>query len=339
MTQEALQIGQTNDFGGVVDDIDLEEITPEDRGDAIVNDTSEPANDTAEPEVAETPSPKPEETEAPAAESEKDKTSEVEEVDPEPEPEPEPEPDDKGYKVPVSRLNKEVEKRREAESKFEELQKQVETLQQQVNQPAPAPEPETPSEPEYNVAAKMQEAMTMAMDGELEKSSALMAEVMAKSNQQAVAQATQASKQDYTQMSAADKEQAMLADKAEQIVADFPVFNKDSDTFDAGLMEELIDYRDAFFAKGHAAHEALEKAKDTVVRLHGLGQTQAEEPAPVEAPKKDIKKAVDAAIKTPPKSSGELDTEKATRSIEEFTEDEFESLSPSELKKLRGDFD
>lgn len=336
MPPEALQANETNDFGGVVDELDLETIDPSARGDIVEDDVPAPANDPVE-DVADEKV-EPEETTEEAVEPQADEPEPVKEPAETPE---EPEEKTKSHKVPVSRLNKEVEKRREAESRYEELQKKLEALEEKVAAPQQeAPTQQEPSEPEYDVTSKMQEAMTLAMDGDLEKSAALMAEVISKSNDQAVKQATEASKQDYTQMTAAEKEQAMLTQTAEKIVNTYPQFNSDSESYDAAMTEELKDYRDAFFAKGEEAHAALEKAKDLVVRLHGLDQAEApQETAPAKEPKKDVKKAVDAAIKTPPKTSGDLDTEKAEKRIEDFTEEEFEKLSPAELKKLRGDFE
>lgn len=330
-------VGELNDFGGTVDELDTENYDSGeiDRGD-VIEDTPEIEDVQSEDTPASDTSGEPENTDVP-----EDDGSEGDQA---------PDPDDGsesreeapvGNKIPYDRFKKESEKRKAAEEKLSGFEEKFRLLQEQLDRmSAPEskePDPE-PAEPELDLNAELTEALNGALDGNVADAATKIAELIQKTNAKAVKDATKSSTETIQTMTAAEKAQALLNEEANRLVAEYDVLNKESENFNSDILQEVLDIRDAFIAKGEPGHLALKRASDITLRLHGISgkQEQQKQEAPP-PPQKDIKKNVEAAIKTPPRSTGELETGKTRRSIEEIPEAEFEKLSEEDLRRLRGD--
>jgi hypothetical protein len=332
--QNPLSSGDTNSFGGTVDDLDLDGPL---ESDSIGYELEDEPEDNPKDE----PVPEPEDKEEIPEPKKKD------EGEPEPEPEPKPdeeedEPEPVNNRVPVKRLNKEIEKRRAAEEQFAETNKQMEELRKQIAEftSQQSKTEDVPEIPKVNMTERMKEILNQTLDGDVDNSAAAMAAIFEQMQTEAMTQAEERAAKSYESKTNMSNQERMLLDEADKIVKEYSVYDNSSDDFDAGIAEETVELRDAFIAAGYESHAALRKAADMTMKIHGYGKgesTPAPEPKPTS--KKPTQKNVEAAATTPPRQQGELDTQRKLPSVEEMTEAEFDALSDAELAKLRGDFD
>lgn len=332
-------VGELNDFGGTVDELDTADYGSGeiDRGD-VIEDTPETEDVQPEDTSTSTLGGEPEDTDTPEEDGgEGDQATDSDDASDSREETP------VGNKIPYDRFKKESEKRKAAEEKLYGFEEKFRLMQEQLDRMANTgnqePEPE-PAEPEVDLNAELTEALNGALDGNVAEAATKIAELIQKTNAKAVKDATKSSTETIQTMTAAEKAQALLNEEANRLVAEYDVLNKESDNFDSDILQEVLDIRDAFIAKGEPGHLALKRASDITLRLHGISgkqEQQKQEQEQETPPQKDIKKNVEAAIKTPPRSTGELETGKTRRSIEEIPEAEFEKLSEEDLRRLRGD--
>lgn len=260
---------------------------------------------------------------------EEETVAEVEEVAEE-----EPEVAPKKPMVPKSRLD-------EVLAKQKALQKQLDDMKAAQEVAENAPE-------EYDFESKEVEYQQLLLDGEAEKAAALR-QAMRKAEREQIAYEM---RQEMTQTVAQNQQATALQTAANELEANFPVFDQNSDVYNAEYTQEVIDLRDAFITQGFGAVEALGKAANFVVKNYDLVEpTQATstlgaDTAPAarqadEVAKKraQVSKKLKAAEAQPPELPGESSANRGEKplDISSMTEEEFNSLPEATLKRLRGD--
>ncbi len=307
---------------------------PEEEEDAEeVEETEAAAEAEPEEEVAEEADEDDEEESAePDAEEEESTAEAPEEVTPEPEPVEE--TPKKAKMVPKSRLD-------EGLAKQKALQKQLDDMKaaQEVQENAPD---------DYDFAAKEVEYQTLVLDGESDKAAALRQE-MRKAEKEQMAYEM---RQEMTQTVAQSQQATALQTAAADLEANFPVFDQNSEVYNAEYTQEVIDLRDAFITQGFGAVDALSKAANFVIKSNDLAETTldtesalASTKAPTgnadEVAKKraQVSKKLKAAEAQPPELPGESSANRGEKTLDvaSMTEEEFSALPEATLKRLRGD--
>jgi len=232
--------------------------------------------------------------------------------------------------VPKARLD-------EVLAKQKALQKQLDELNAANVKAEDAPE-------EYDFDAKEVEYQNMVLDGESAKAVALRREIR-KAERTTLEYEM---RQEMSQTVHQDRQINALQQAATAMEEAYPVFSRDSEHFDEGMTNEVVELRDAFILKGYEAVDALSKAVKYVVKDHELDQAEAE---PVtlagKAPNSDelakkraqVSKKLRAAEAQPPELPGESGANFGDKPLDiaNMTEDEFAALPEATLKRLRGD--
>ena len=235
--------------------------------------------------------------------------------------------------VPKSRLD-------EVLSKQKALQKQLDDMKAAQVVAESAPE-------EYDFATKEVEYQSLVLDGEAEKAAALRQE-MRKAERDQIAFEM---RQEMTQTVNQNQQATALQTAANDLEATFPVFDQNSESYNAEYTQEVIDLRDAFITQGHGAVEALGKAANFVVKSYGLVESGDEASAlsGSKAPAKradevakkraEVSRKLKAADAQPPELPGESSANRGERALDvaSMSEDEFNALPEATLKRLRGD--
>ena len=298
----------------------------------VVEDTVEETEAVAEEAEIE------DEADEPVEEPELEQVAEVEEDDDaevaDEEPVPEPEAPRKKPMVPKSRLD-------EVLAKQKALQKQLDDMKAAQEVAENAPE-------EYDFESKEVEYQQLLLDGEAEKAAALR-QAMRKAEREQIAYEM---RQEMTQTVAQNQQATALQTAASELEANFPVFDQNSDSYNAEYTQEVIDLRDAFITQGFGAVDALSKAANFVVKNYdlvepapatstlGADSAPAAKPADEVAKKRaQVSKKLKAAEAQPPELPGESSANRGEKplDISSMTEDEFNSLPEATLKRLRGD--
>ena len=235
--------------------------------------------------------------------------------------------------VPKSRLD-------EVLSKQKALQKQLDDMKAAQVVAESAPE-------EYDFATKEVEYQSLVLDGEAEKAAALRQE-MRKAERDQIAFEM---RQEMTQTVNQNQQATALQTAANDLEATFPVFDQNSESYNAEYTQEVIDLRDAFITQGHGAVEALGKAANFVVKSYDLVESGDEASAlsGSKAPAKradevakkraEVSRKLKAADAQPPELPGESSANRGERALDvaSMSEDEFNALPEATLKRLRGD--
>jgi len=235
--------------------------------------------------------------------------------------------------VPKSRLD-------EVLAKQKALQKQLDDMRAAQEVAESAPE-------EYDFATKEVEYQSLVLDGEAEKAAALRQE-MRKAERDQIAFEM---RQEMTQTVNQNQQATALQTAANDLEATFPVFDQNSESYNAEYTQEVIDLRDAFITQGHGAVEALGKAANFVVKSYDLVESGDEASAlsGSKAPAKradevakkraEVSRKLKAADAQPPELPGESSANRGERALDvaSMSEDEFNALPEATLKRLRGD--
>jgi hypothetical protein len=295
-----------------------------------VQETEAVVEDEPEPEVEDEGDE--EEPAEPDTEEEESTAEAPEEVTPEPEPVEE--APKKAKMVPKSRLD-------EVLAKQKALQKQLDDMKaaQEVQENAPD---------DYDFAAKEVEYQTLVLDGESDKAAALRQE-MRKAEKEQMAYEM---RQEMTQTVAQSQQATALQSAAADLEANFPVFDQNSEVYNAEYTQEVIELRDAFMTQGFGAVDALSKAANFVIKSNDLAETTSDTESALAATKAptgnadevakkraQVSKKLKAAEAQPPELPGESSANRGEKTLDvaSMTEEEFAALPEATLKRLRGD--
>ena len=280
-------------------------------------------------EAAESPEEPVAEVEEPAAEVEQPALADETPVTAE---EPAPE-EPRKHMVPKSRLD-------EVLAKQKALEKQLDDLRAQKQEPGEAPEA-------YDFDAKEVEYQNLVLDGEAQKAAALRKEIRAAERAQLEYEIGSKIGESVSQ----SQQATALQQAASELENNFPVFDRNSDQYNEGYTQEVIDLRDAFIVKGENPVAALTKAAKFVLREYDLvdmGETAAApslsgQTAPrldeVAKKRAEVSRKLKAAESQPPEMPGESSSARGEKPLDiaSMTEDEFNALPEATLKRLRGD--
>jgi len=204
-----------------------------------------------------------------------------------------------------------------------------------------APEPE----PAFDFDAKEVEYMELVTDGEFDKAKAVRKEIRAA--ERAELEADVAAKADNT--TARVNEQIAFNNKIQELNEEFDAFNPKNEAYDQVLVDEAVDRRDLFVARGMSLADALDRAAREVAKLYDLSSNfeaaadaelariQAEEKGkPLPKKKIDVKKKV-ALAKAQPPIMDEGSPQEESKTALTMTEAEFDALPEATKARMRGD--
>ena len=239
-------------------------------------------------------------------------------------------PKSKKPMVPKARLD-------EVLAKQKALQKQLDEVNAANAKSEEAPE-------SYDFDAKEVEYQNMVLDGETNKAVALRREIRKAERADLEFEMRQEMSQTVNQ----DRQMTALQQAANAMEEAYPVFNRDSESYNEEYTNEVVELRDMFMQRGYEAVDALSKAVKYVVKDYDLGEVEAEAPSLAGTPKKSdelakkraqISKKLKAADAQPPELPGESSSLHGERALDvsAMTEEEFNALPEATLKRLRGD--
>lgn len=281
-----------------------------DRGDGIDDDVEAPAKEPAkeaEPEEAEE-----------AEEAEEVEDTEAEEVVAEPAKEPA-----KDVRIPKERFDQVNERMKAAERKLRELEAQQEATGQA----------ETGT---YDFDQAESAAAELLLDGRMEEYTAKRKEIRAAQEAEWGSKVQNTSQSTYTQQ----RENDLIQERALEFQTMYPALDSENETFDEGLLDEVVVQMDSYERLGHDRVTAFEKAVKNVAKIYDL-QSDAP-PPPVAKPKTAVKPARSAKDKQPPAPTGQHGDRSdlagaAALDVDNLSDDEFEALPTSKLREMRGD--
>ena len=232
--------------------------------------------------------------------------------------------------VPKARLD-------EVLAKQKALQKQLDEINTANAKTEDAPET-------YDFDTKEVEYQNMVLDGETAKAVALRREIRIAERSQLEFEM----RQEMTQTVKQDRQQTALQQAANAMEEAYPEFNRDSESFNEDMTNEVVELRDAFIIKGYDAVDALSKAVNFVVKDNDLDGPVDQGPAlaakakagdEIAKKRAQVSKKLKAAEAQPPELPGESASRGETKGLElaTMTEDEFNALPEATLRRLRGD--
>lgn len=319
----------------------------EDNDEPLLDLSFETPEEEAPAEEAET------ETEAEVEEETEAEAESVEEAESEVEEEAEVEPDPDDDEPAAAPVPEEPEALPEAatkkspmvpKSRLDEVLAKQKALQKQLDEVNAAQAKAEESPEEYDFDAKEMEYQSMVLDGETEKAVALRREIRQAERKQVEFEM----RQEMTQTVNQDRQITALQQAAAAMEETYPVFDRNSESFNEEYTKEVVELRDAFITQGYEAVDALGKAVKYVVKDRDLDGAVEEAPSlagkakPVdEVAKKraQVSKKLKAAESQPPELPGESSSTHGEKGIDinNLTEEEFDALPDATLKRLRGD--
>lgn len=247
-------------------------------------------------------------------------------VEPEESAEP-PKDEHKPQHIPKSRFDEVNNKKNELAEQLLEAQSLIEALR--AKPAAPTAQPAV-----FDEDAQEQAYIDALLDGNADKAKAIRREINTYLREQVAQQVEERGNQRQAV--------ATLQQASAQAVADFPYLDTDDG---AEALELIIASRDAKIARGMTPAEALRTAVATIAPR--FAPETASPPLGVAAkePFKDTRTAAalargaaDSNLQPPSVQAGVGNRATASRvNVSEMTEEQFESLSPAEKKRLRGD--
>lgn len=307
------------------------------RGD-IVPET--PVHDTDAPEAKASPSPE----ETPEASAPEAAVGEADSEELEPAAAKPTEDDDSDSpRIPKARFDEAVKKERERAAQAEAQLKQYQQREQQQVQAANF------EESQAKVKEMLKQHSSLLADGELEKASDVMEQVLQlRDDMQSARMQTQA---DNARNSA--KIEVQYDQVVERLESEYPEINPDSDTFDQTAVRRVqMMVTGIMQNEGKSPAAALQEATEILLKpvKEARGQTLRDKPSEqaveqgMRRTQQQIDKNIKAAEAQPPataevgadhdKTGGALDAEQVSK----MSWDEFISVPDAELAKMRGDF-
>jgi len=229
-------------------------------------------------------------------------------------------------------------------ARLDEVLAKQKALQKQLDEVTAANEKAEEAPDAYDFDAKEVEYQNMVLDGESEKAVALRREIRKAEK----AELEYEMRQEMSQTVQQDRQMTALQQAATAMEDAYPEFNRNSESFNQELTDEVVELRDAFIIKGYEAVDALSKAVNFVVKDNALDAPATEGSALAakaksvdEMAKKraQVSKKLKAAEAQPPELPGESASRGDSKGLDlsTMTEDEFNALPEATLKRLRGD--
>ena len=126
------------------------------------------------------------------------------------------------------------------------------------------------------------------------------------------------------------------------INAEFPVFDPASTDYKQELVDEALEvFRGLIDSGRYTPAEALIRSAKVTAVLHDIKSTPTEpeeKPTPVKKATNSVEQKIKAAKQQPPQLSQAGAANSKTLDITKISDKEFDSLSETELRRLRGDY-
>lgn len=285
--------------------------TPVDRGDSVVAEPEEETPPVAEPD----PEPEPEEAEeAPEPQVEEpEETPEVEAEKPKGKDEP---------RIPKSRFDEVNQRRKAAEEelrKYREREKIVKEVES------------------FDFKGREKAYMEAVLDGDTDKALEIREEI--REAERAVY--TQEARKVADETTDQKRTKTELDSTINELQEKYPMFDGESEQFNEALTEEALAMYQGYLNRNVPPAEAMRRAVTNVVKLNGLDAPESVAEAPkakaqTKATPDQVRSKLEKATRQPPSPSTR---EAAPRPDPmNMSEAEFDKLSATELRKLRGDF-
>jgi len=263
--------------------------------------------------------------EEPPAEEPLELDDDPEDVDPEL---PADEPAAKDIRIPKSRLDGEIAKRRKAEDEARQLKEFIQRLT------APAA-PTKPEEPQVSIDDLIKAEHEALIEGDMDKALNIRKQAMEMERQTY-------SREVMTQVQSVDsniKDELMFNQRLSQVVTEYPLFDETSESYDENLARAALQLGNSYVAQGYSRAQALDMTIETLspaLKLVGTPKPAAPAaPAKAAAPRN-----LDAKIRTaktqPPRTSGSGSnrSEDPVISPNQMSVDEWEALPDSARAKF-----
>ncbi len=247
----------------------------------------------------------------------------------------------KDTRIPLSRHKEILAKERAQREALEQKLSQFEKGQQvaQTN--------EEITKLEDGILAMEKQYNKLLADGEIDKASELMSKI--RRTERGIVEAKSEMRAQAAEIRA--RENARYDIALERIEEAYPKLNPDHDDYDKEALADVADLKAVYERRGMTPTKALQAAVTKLLGSEGRDQKQATEVAPrvtekdvaAERKKEAVKKATDAAKRTPPSTRDVgMDSDKAgggltPKDVMAMSQDDFAKLSEEQLSKLRGD--
>lgn len=341
----------SNDFGGE-SDYEYTPATPEERGDVVSDDDDGDTNDDdttdekesgaddgdtgaddADDDASDDASDDADESDSDDA----DETTDDDETDDSGEEEGADEPKKKAKgSVPRSRLNKEIQKRRDLENRIRELEsgaaKPEGEAPKRESQPA-----DVKSKLSKEGFTKMQEAM---IEGNTDEAFEVFAEMMSAVATEVRDEASERARQEAKEEFNANKTRDALSTAAAELAKSYPELDHQGDEADEGLIAEVVETRDLYINRGLDPVTALRKAVRIVAVDNELVDRSAPKPVKKTQANADaIAKKVALAEKTKGRlgSTGSKAPVRENR-VANLSDSDFARTSAEARRRARGDY-
>ncbi|WP_019573454.1 hypothetical protein [Curvibacter lanceolatus] len=254
-----------------------------------------------------------------------------------------------GARIPKARFDEVNEQRKQAQREAEEARAETERIRAEMEalrrapasataaSPAPAA-PATPAAPAFDVKAQERAYAEALLEADVDKAMEIRERINAHLSAEAEAKATSRVTQELTA-----RQMAEALDRAsDQAVKDFPYLNTPEG---ADALDIILAARDAKIARGMPAHEALAEAVKTIAPKFAPASDTPSGDSTAAPAARDTRSAAAVArgaadsIRQPPQlTAGVGDRTTAGRvNVETMTDADFENLSLTEKRRLRGD--
>lgn len=317
-----------NDAAAVIEDEPVnDEVTTDTTSDEVVEDRGDliPSPEEDGDETAKT-TPEEDEAEVAAANDEDPVTKEeasTTEVKPD-------------IQIPKHRLDGEIARRKA-------YQNEAESLRQQLADKQAA---EEESVPDYDFSAKTKEEYDAILEGDTEKAATIRAEI----DGQRMAVVQQKILDTAVNTSEVTQEDIVFKNTVAELTMEYPTFNPEHNDYNEDLLQEVLFKRDAYANAGMSRADSLSIATKEVALLngvHGLSDRSERAPAPgsgsdevdTATAKARIKAKLDDSQSQAPDMPGEASDSRGAGKLDVSTmsDEEFNALPESTLKRLRGD--
>lgn len=225
------------------------------------------------------------------------------------------EPEIKDIRIPKSRFDEVNERRKVAEAKLIEMEQRLAQTKAPVN---------------VDLDGMEKAYMTAVLDGDQDKALEIRRQIRAaeeRAIQDRIAQFSTTTREET-------KASLALEATIKEVQAKYPVFDENSEVFKPEYSEEALELFQTF-AQKLPRDLAMRKAVEYVVKVNGL-----ESPTPVSPPvaprPTGLRQKLEAANAQPPVIAGRA-AAPMTTDILSMTDDEFDALPVSEIRRLRGD--
>lgn len=249
-----------------------------------------------------------------------------------------PQKDDKNYAI---RLAKAKTQRDEARKQAEALAARLKAIEDKLAEKE-TPKQEPRVDPRVALEAQAEELYEKVeaarADGDTKQAAALQRELDKLNREISRYEAAAIAGRTTAKLTASQQYNAML-DVAEAVIDEL---NPDSDSFSREAVQQLTELVELYESQGLSAPAALSKATKAMYRIDlskpPAPKAKTEETAKPAARKPNIAKAVDAANRQPPDTSGRgVSRDPGAIDVRSLSEEEFEKLPASKKAQLRGD--